>query len=99
MPIPTYPLDLNNAYCYPNPYLPSQHRRGITFAGLTADARIQIFNIAGELVYDSGMVTTSGTLPWFAVNQSDKPVASGIYIYLITNNQGQKKTGKVGVIK
>ncbi len=101
VPISTFATDLTRAYSYPNPYLPSQHKQGITFAELTAEAQIRIFNIVGELIYDSGMINTisPGTFNWLAVNQSGRPVASGIYIYLITNNEGQKKTGKVGIVR
>lgn len=102
VPLITFPTDLTKAYCYPNPYIHSKYsQQGITFADLTEDVRIKIFTIAGELVYDSGMITSvsPGTFKWHATNQSGNYVASGIYIYLITNNQGDKKTGKVGVVR
>ncbi|MDI6781125.1 MAG: Ig-like domain-containing protein [bacterium] len=101
MPISTPASDLTKAYCYPNPYISSEHTQGITFAELTAEARIRIFDIAGEMVYDSGMVNTNGgKFNWTAVNQSNTtPVASGIYLYLITNNHEQRKTGKLGIIR
>lgn len=98
----TFPTDLTKAYCYPNPYIHSKYsQQGITFADLTEDVRIKIFTIAGELVYDSGMITSvsPGTFKWHATNQSNKPLASGIYIYLITNNQGEKKIGKIGIMR
>jgi len=96
VPLTSFPTDLTKAYCYPNPYITSKHtQQGITFAELTKDVRIRIFTIAGELVYDSGMLHLSES------NYHWKPqdIASGIYLYLITNSNGQKKTGKVGIIR
>jgi len=67
---------------------------------LTGQAQLRIYTIAGELVYDSEMKDTSGgELPWFVQNQSNENVASGIYFYLITNPDGQTKTGKIGVVR
>jgi len=57
--LPPFAQDLTKAYCYPNPYIPSKHSAGITFAELTENARIRIFDLAGELVYDSGMIPTT----------------------------------------
>lgn len=39
--------------------------------------------------------TESNTYTW----KIPQNLASGVYIYLITNNQGQKAMGKIGVIK
>ncbi|MEW6681205.1 MAG: hypothetical protein AB1297_09370 [bacterium] len=41
------------------------------------------------------MAGLNGTLK----NKSKNPVASGVYIYLITNSQKQKATGKIGIIR
>ena len=102
VPISVTASDLTRVYCYPNPYISLEHTQGITFAELTDEARIRIFDIAGELVYDSGMINTRdkfGKFNWPVVNESNTPVASGIYLYLITNNKEQKKTGKVGIVR
>jgi len=96
------PSDLNGAFCYPNPFVSGKGEQKITFDSLTQNARLRVYTIAGELVYDSGMQDTTDynrKLPWFVKNDSHENVASGVYLYLITNPAGQTKTGKVGVVR
>ena len=93
--------DLSNAHCYPNPYKPNSglgHTK-ITFSYVTSHIELRIFNIAGELVYNTDADTPSGELSWDVVNNSGQKLASGVYIYIITDNQGHKKMGKFAVIR
>ncbi|MEW6679903.1 MAG: hypothetical protein AB1297_02620, partial [bacterium] len=94
---------------YPNPfrfYSPYNHTK-IKFGHpseeekkLTKEATIRIYNIAGELL-KTIMVNPSdgGYKEWDVRNEAFEPLASGIYIYLITNPAGEKITGKIGIIK
>ncbi len=61
------------------------------------DSTIQIFTIAGELVREIRVET----LPqrWDVHNSSGEKVASGIYVYLIKYPAGNKKMGKLAVIR
>ena len=36
---------------------------------------------------------------WDLANKSGEKVASGIYVYLITDDQGDKTRGKVAILK
>ncbi|MCB4791316.1 MAG: carboxypeptidase regulatory-like domain-containing protein [Elusimicrobia bacterium] len=106
----TVATDLSNVIFYPNPY-----KSGVTsydgadgvkdkinIKNLTARAKLKIYNIAGELVgdYDKNDAT-SGTLQWDMMNKDDKKLASGVYIYYITNpdNSAHKAVGKFAIIK
>jgi hypothetical protein len=94
---------LKPAYCYPNPFIASKHKE-ITFANLTQNIRLRIYTITGELVYDSGIISEPkdrgiGTLVWKVKNKAGEKVASGIYIYLLTNTNGDKKRGRLGIIR
>ena len=91
--------DLTKAHCYPNPYKPSKGHTKITFSRLTTYAKLKVFNIAGELVYQKEEDTPTGELPWDVVNDRGEKLASGVYIYLITDNSGNKAKGKFAVIK
>jgi len=71
----------------------------ITFKNLTDQCKIRIYNIAGELIYEQEFTNTNGKAEWNLKNRSGKDVASGVYIYLITNNQNQKAVGKIGIIR
>ncbi|MDI6735622.1 MAG: T9SS type A sorting domain-containing protein [bacterium] len=90
--------NLEKALVYPNPYYADKHAGiGITFDKLSLDSTISIFTIAGELVCETKV--TSSRMGWDARNSAGEKVASGIYIYLIKDPSGNKKVGKLGVIK
>ncbi|MBU0702135.1 hypothetical protein KKE26_12735 [bacterium] len=100
----TLPTDLSEVRCYPNPFVAVAGRgiQQVTFSPVTKMAQLRIYNIAGELVHDSEMHDTSADsfkLIWDVENDSGENVASGIYLYLITNPDGQTKTGKIGVVR
>jgi hypothetical protein len=87
--------NLTNVFVYPNPCRIYEGDRQITFKKLTGQANIKIFNIAGELVKEIEHTNGTDEETW----TDPGSIASGIYIYLITNNQGQKAIGKLGIIK
>ena len=70
----------------------------ITFANLTEDVTIRIYTMAGELVIESD-ANGDPEWPWDIKNAASRKVASGIYIYYITNSKGEKKTGKFAIIR
>ncbi|MDI6751504.1 MAG: T9SS type A sorting domain-containing protein, partial [bacterium] len=89
--------DLTRVIAYPNP---CKNYDKITFGNLTDQCKISIYSIAGELVYEKELTNTKGSEDWYLMNKSGKKVASGVYIYIITNNQKQKPaTGKIGIIR
>jgi hypothetical protein len=85
---------------YPNPYKAWEHGQ-ITFWGkkLTQGTVIKIYNVAGELIKSLKEFGNDYQVTWQADNDSGRPVASGIYIYIITNPAGEKRVGKIGIIK
>ena len=97
--------DLSQLKVYPNPFRPNDGKSntgtwdsGIIFSGLTDNTTIRIFTISGELVMEKEI---SGTLSWkwSAKNSAGERIARGVYIYLVTNKAGEKKIGKIAVIK
>ena len=60
---------------------------------------MHIFILSGELVADSGELSGEETWIWNVKNREERKLARGIYIYLVTNNQGEKKIGKIAVIR
>ncbi|OGC42668.1 hypothetical protein A2Y85_06235 [candidate division WOR-3 bacterium RBG_13_43_14] len=80
----------------PIPFKPNSEpsHDAIHFQGLTNDATIRIYDLAGTLVF--GPETDSdgdGHIAW------DAEVASGIYIYLVTASDGEMKKGRLSVIR
>ncbi|MEW6040228.1 MAG: T9SS type A sorting domain-containing protein [Elusimicrobiota bacterium] len=98
------PVDLSGVKVYPNPYKPGtggafDRTGGIVFDNVTENITIKIFNIAAELVFEELVINTGGQFEWKTNNNSGQPVASGVYIYYITNEKSQKKTGKFMIIR
>ncbi len=83
-------------FIYPNPYYGNKHNY-IYFGDVTENSIIQIFTIAGELVRE--IRVESSPQRWDVRNSAGEKIASGIYIYLIKDPAGNKKVGKLGVIK
>ncbi|MBU0952538.1 MAG: carboxypeptidase regulatory-like domain-containing protein [Elusimicrobia bacterium] len=103
-------LTMKDAYVYPNPLKGGSltadaiyQAVAITFKKLTAEARLKIFNIAGELVFDNVKANDAAvdTLIWDTKNKSGEKVASGVYVYLLTNpkDSTDKKIGKLAIIR
>ena len=91
--------DLKVAHVYPNPFKPSFGHINILFTSLTNRTKVQVFDVSGELVYEEEKDTPTGELSWNAKNTKGEPIASGVYIYMITNNAGQTKKGKLAIIR
>ncbi len=71
--------------------------------GSPAQINLALYNLTGNLVYQTSEIGSAGlnTLLWKLENQSQNPVASGLYIYSIqtvSNGSVRKKIGKVVVI-
>ncbi|MFH1860923.1 MAG: T9SS type A sorting domain-containing protein, partial [bacterium] len=94
---PGFEANLNQVIVYPNPNLSDKHGYNIYFDRLTENSTIKIFNIAGELVHE--ITVQSSPQRWDTCNSDGERVASGIYIYLITDPADNKKTGKLAIIR
>jgi hypothetical protein len=90
--------NLENVVVYPNPFKPSKGHIKIRFEGLTENVTIRIYNIAGELVKSEENIIT-GFFDWDVKNDSGEKVASGVYIYVITDDEGRIKKGKIAIIR
>jgi len=101
--------DLDNVKVYPNPYKPgsgtiydnSSLGEGIVFSNLTANANIKIFNIAGELVAEFNETDGDGMYLWNTRNPNGEKIASGVYIYYVTNpnNNSHKAKGRIVIVR
>ncbi|MEW6607587.1 MAG: cohesin domain-containing protein [bacterium] len=92
--------DLTGVIAYPNPLKAPQTE--ITFDKLTNNVTtFKIYNLAGELVasLNKAIKYTSPTATWAGINDDEKRVASGVYIYVIIDADGHKKVGKVAIIR
>jgi uncharacterized protein YhbP (UPF0306 family) len=80
---------------YPNPCNVSLGQKAVFFSNIPAKSKIEIYSIAGELIS-----TIDDTTTWNLKNNNNEQIATGIYIYVITNTDGEIiQKGKIGVIK
>jgi hypothetical protein len=90
--------DLSAVRVFPNPWRSGKHDGiEVTFDQLTNTADVKVFTISGHLVKDLG--NAIGSAKWDLTNEAGDRVASGVYIYSITNNLGQQTRGKLAVIR
>jgi photosystem II stability/assembly factor-like uncharacterized protein len=83
---------------YPNPYKFGTHNGRVYFAELPANSTIKFYNVAGEFVAEGG----NGPEPLWALEleRKVKPIkSSGVYFYVIESPSGERKIGKLAVIK
>ena len=96
--------ECSSANVWPNPYYadnPEESGNGdtqINFTDLAEDTEIAIYNLNGLLV-DKLNGVSNQMLTWDAQNHSGLPVASGMYIAIITSEEnGCKEIRKIAVV-
>ncbi len=101
-------LKLSQVRAFPNP-MRSEHNAVIFLYTipdfqLAEQVELQIFNIAGDIVYTDVQrnVIGSGYFRWHGKNAENEIPATGIYIYAISALQGEdvvQEVGKVGLVR
>jgi hypothetical protein len=89
--------NMDDVYAFPNPVNQKQHDF-VTIRGLIEGVVVKIVDVEGNLVYET--VSRGGSINWDLTAFGKYKVASGVYIALITNEEGTKtQTTKILVIK
>lgn len=88
---PVYNIGEVNAF--PNPYIISSGNELLNF-NFGSNGKVQIFNVAGELVRE-----LSVNMLWDGINSEGKNVVSGVYIFVITDDDGNIGRGKFLLIR
>jgi len=90
--------DLGSVRVHPNPWISSQNgSQMIIFDHLTGQCTIKLFTLSGHWI--KTLQSNGGMAMWDRTNDSGDSAASGLYIYLITNDQGEKARGKLSIVK
>ena len=88
--------NLDNVIVYPNPFKQYQGHNKITFDGLTSGkTKIKIYTIAGRLVQE--LEREDGIKIDWSLDNED--ISSGVYLYYISDDKGNKTLGKLAIIK
>lgn len=86
-----------DVYAYPNPVRPG-FNGNVVIKGLPNDADVRIVDVVGNVVYNTK--AAGGVAEWDTKNLKGKPVASGIYLVLMTNQDAsQNKQTKIAIIR
>lgn len=96
--------DLNEVYVYPNPFSIASNQEYITFANLTREATVEIYELSGKFLISISETNGNGGLEWELKDRNGIKVSTGIYFYKVTgkNSSGQEveeKMGKFAVIR
>jgi len=92
------PADLAAVRVHPNPWRADRHTGApITFDQLASNSTVTIFTVSGRRVRMLSANPTSAG--WDLTNDAGDRVASGVYLYLVRDDQGQKAMGKLAVIR
>ncbi|MBI4550907.1 MAG: hypothetical protein HY710_01440 [Candidatus Latescibacteria bacterium] len=91
---------LSDVLVYPNPFIPSRGDAAVVFDRLADGAMVSILTAAGELVRQiRPEEIVAQQAHWDGRNDAGRPVAGGVYFFVITTPDGRNRTGKVAVIR
>lgn len=89
---------LGSAKAYPNPWRADRHANtAIKFDNTPVSSTVKIFTVSGREVKTLSS-DSSGIATWDRTNDGGHRVASGVYIYLIIDPQGNETSGKLAII-
>ena len=89
--------ELADVYAFPNPVIMQKHEE-VTIKGLMRGVNVKIIDVEGNLVFEKK--SQGGSLSWDLKVFGKYQASSGVYIVLITNDDGTKtQTTKILLIK
>ena len=89
--------NLENVFVYPNPVRP-EYLDTVKISGLTNKSIVKITDIEGNLVFEK--TSEGGTIEWDTTAFGNYKVASGVYMILISGQDGiETKVKKVMIIR
>jgi photosystem II stability/assembly factor-like uncharacterized protein len=83
---------------YPNPAKPSAGHDRIRFANVAAGSTLALYDVAGGEVWRT-TAEASGVLEWPLATAGGDAAASGVYLFVIEGPGGERRFGKVAVIR
>ena len=90
--------DLSRLEVYPNPYKFGQHHGRVYFNHVPARSSVRFYNLAGEVVAKA--TTGAGPLWAYEIEAGAAALhASGVYLFVVETASGERKTGKLAVLR
>lgn len=102
--------DLYDVYAVPNPFRSGSSRltadnyhnypdEVIRFVNVPSDCTIQVYTVAGDLVWWHTHQGGTGNVEWDTRNGYEEPVASGVYVYRLEASSGDSVYGRITIIR
>ncbi|MFH2037761.1 MAG: two-component regulator propeller domain-containing protein [Candidatus Zixiibacteriota bacterium] len=85
--------DVNQVLAYPNPFVIHSDGDRLSF-NYNGNAIVRIYTVSGELLWENDI-----NIAWTGRNQSGQKVASGVYLFLITDENGSTGQGKIFLVR
>ncbi|MCB4790294.1 MAG: T9SS type A sorting domain-containing protein [Elusimicrobia bacterium] len=88
------------ARVYPNPFKPNSNlgHTVMTFTSLQVGSTLRVYTMTGTLVYKLENIE-SVEITWDGTNQSGRKLASGVYIYVLSDKTGATIKDKFAIIR
>lgn len=96
--------NLDEMYVYPNPFSIQNKQDYITFAGITRETSIEIYDLTGKFIIEITETNGNGGAEWDLKDKNGNRINTGIYIYRARgkNSSGTEvaeKSGKFAVVR
>lgn len=92
-PVEEIVFDLDEVVAFPNPFVIRSPHDSLAF-NWGRPGTVRIYTPAGELVAE-----LDANRGWFGRNDAGAPVASGVFIYILEDNQGAVQRGKILLVR
>jgi hypothetical protein len=86
-----------DARVYPSPYSPSKGNSMRFSIDGTGGGEVKIYTLSGKLVKKLLIGAGESDAIWDVLNEEGNSITTGLYIYSITDGEGNKKTGKLAI--
>ncbi|MBN2010846.1 hypothetical protein JW960_15975 [candidate division KSB1 bacterium] len=96
---------MDNIRAVPNPYVvtslfdPRENARSLKFMYLPDACDITIYSLSGVKIKEIEHSNGTGMESWDMTNEFGQDIAFGVYVYVVSTDDGNKKVGKLAIIK
>ncbi len=91
---------LDSLYISPSPFDATKGDRKMCFYRIPEHIKIRLYNMNAETVYEDDADTNEGAYCMdLSAQRMKSRLASGLYIYVMEDRAGNRKTGKIAVIR
>ena len=85
--------NIEEVIAFPNPFVIREGNEVLSF-NYNGNASVRIYTVSGELVRETDI-----NIPWDGKNQRNENVAPGVYLFLLTDEDGSVGRGKILLIR